>query len=140
MSQTIPEILSLPKIYDPRGSLTFVEEMRHIPFEIQRVYWTYDVPGGESRGGHAHRELHQLIVAVNGSFDVTLTDGYHTVTYTLNRPYEGLYVPPGFWRSITNFSSGSVLLALVSLPYDEAEYIRDFEEFSEIARARGPLF
>lgn len=135
-----PRIISLPRIYDPRGSLTFVEDNNQIPFEIHRTYWTYDIPGGEERGSHSHKTLQQLLVAVNGSFDVVLTDGFTNRRYTLNRPFEGLYIPPGFWRTLDNFSSGSVCLAVVSLPYDENDYIRDFDEFLAVSRKEGPKF
>lgn len=140
MAENQPRIISLPRIYDPRGSLTFVEDRRYVPFDIHRVYWTYDIPGGEERGGHSHRVLQEMIVAVNGSFDVELTDGFVNRKFTLNRPFEALYIPPGFWRVLNNFSSGSVLLAIVSLPYEEEEYVRDYGEFMAIASKRGQIF
>jgi WxcM-like, C-terminal len=107
-------VLNLTKIADSRGNLTFIEGAEHIPFDIQRVYYLYDVPGGAERGGHAHRELHQLIIAISGSFDVHLMDGVHKKTITLNRPYMGLYICPMIWRELDNFSSGSVCLVLAS--------------------------
>lgn len=134
-----PHILSLPKICDPRGNLTFVENDNHIPFRIERAYWIYDVPAGEERGGHSHIDMHQLLVATGGSFDVNITDGFSNLTFTLNRPFEGLYIPPGIWRTITNFASGSVCLSLVNLPYYEEDYIRDFDEFLKRAGERGPI-
>ena len=128
------KIIELPKISDPRGNLTFIEENRHVPFDIQRVYYLYDVPGGATRAGHAHRELQQLIVAISGSFDLILDDGENKRIVSLNRSYFGLYIPHLIWREITNFSSGSVCLVLASLPYEEAEYFRDYNEFLEAAR------
>ncbi len=130
-----PTILPLPRITDPRGNLTFVEGRRHVPFEIQRVYYLYDVPGGESRGGHAHRELEQFIIAASGSFEVVLNDGVAEQTFFLNRSYYGLYVPRMYWRELRNFSSGSVCLVLASLPYDESDYYREFAEFARDAKA-----
>lgn len=121
--------INLPKIADPRGNLTFIEGGRHIPFEIQRVYYLYDTPGGAERGGHAHKELHQLIVAMSGSFDVILNDGRKKKRFHLNRSYYGLYVCPMIWRELDNFSSGSVCMVLASNFYDESDYYRDFQEF-----------
>ena len=126
-------IIELPKVYDARGSLTFMEGLRHIPFEIKRVYYFYDVPGGESRAGHAHVALQQVIVAVSGTFDITLKDAAKTRTFSLNRPNLGLYVPSMIWREIDNFSSGAVCLALASESYDELDYIRDYRRFVELA-------
>lgn len=122
-------IIELPKISDPRGNLTFIEGDRHVPFAIERVYYLYDVPGGGERGGHAHKGLHQLIVAMSGSFDIELDDGYAKRRYQLNRSYFGLYVCPMIWREIDNFSSGSVCMVLASNRYDEADYYRDYTEF-----------
>lgn len=136
---TQPHIIDLPRIYDPRGSLTFVEQTHHIPFQIERVYWIYDVPGGESRGSHSHRNLHQLLVAAGGSFDVELSDGFHTLTFHLNKPYQGLYLPPGYWRTLRNFASGSLCLAIVSMPYSETDYIRNYSDYLDLAKDRGPL-
>jgi dTDP-4-dehydrorhamnose 3,5-epimerase-like enzyme len=121
--------IDLPKIHDPRGNLTFIEGHRHIPFDIQRVYYLYDVPGGAERGGHAHKGLHQLIVAMSGSFDVILDDGRKKQRIHLNRSYNGLYICPMIWRELDNFSSGSVCMVLASNHYDEADYYRDYSEY-----------
>ena len=123
------KIIDLPKISDPRGNLTFIEGGQHIPFDIQRVYYLYDVPGGAERGGHAHKDLHQLIIAMSGSFDVVLDDGNEKRRVHLNRSYNGLYVCPMIWRELDNFSSGSVCMVLASNKYDEADYYRDYGEF-----------
>jgi WxcM-like, C-terminal len=123
------KILDLPKIADKRGNLTFIEENKHVPFAIRRVYYLYDVPGGEERGGHAHKQLRQFIIAASGSFDVILDDGSKRKRFHLNRSYYGLYICPMIWRELDNFSSGSVCLVLVSELYDEADYIRDYEAF-----------
>lgn len=123
------KIIDLPKIFDPRGNLSFVEERNHIPFEIKRSYWLYDVPGGESRGGHAYRENEEFIIALSGSFDVILDDGENKTTYSLNRSYYGLYVPKGIWREMNNFSTNSVALILSSTSYSENDYIRDYPQF-----------
>jgi hypothetical protein len=122
-------IVDLPRVADTRGNLTFIEGSAHVPFDIGRVYYLYDVPGGESRGGHAHRELEQLIIAASGSFDVVVDDGNHRERFFLNRSYVGLYVPRMVWRELENFSSGSVCLVLASHRYDEADYYRDHDEF-----------
>lgn len=114
---------------DRKGNLTVVENQRSIPFDIRRVYYIYDVPGGESRGGHAHRLLSQLIIAVGGSFSVTLDDGMTKRTFLLNRPYQALYVKPGIWRTLHDFSSGAVCMVLASLPFQEDDYIRDYRDF-----------
>jgi len=127
-------IIDLPKVSDPRGNLTFIEGGRHIPFEIKRVYYTYDVPGGSDRGAHAHKALHQLIVAMSGSFDVVLDDGFNKKRIHLNRSYFGLYICPMIWRELDNFSSGSVCMVLASNLYDETDYYRDYEEFLAEAR------
>ena len=123
------KIIDLPKIQDPRGNLTFVEGGSHVPFEIQRVYYLYDVPGGSERGGHAHKALHQLIIAMSGSFDVVLDDGNDQKRIHLSRSYYGLYVCPMIWRELDNFSSGSVCMVLASNRYDESDYYRDYQEF-----------
>jgi len=128
-------IIDLPKISDPRGNLTFIEGGRHIPFEIKRVYYLYDVPGGAERGAHGHRRLQQFIVAMSGSFDVILDDGFATRTIHMNRSYYGLYVSPLMWRDITNVSSGAVLMVLASELYDESDYFRDYNQFLEVARS-----
>ena len=114
---------------DRKGNITVVENKEDIPFEVRRTYYLYDVPGGESRGGHAHRELSQLIIAASGSFTVTLDDGKVKRTFVLNRPYQGLYIVPGIWRKLDDFSTGAVCLVLASHGYDEADYIRDYDEF-----------
>ena len=124
-------IIELPKICDPRGNLTFIEGGRHVPFPIARVYYVYDVPGGSERGGHAHKELKQLIVAMSGSFDIVLDDGRVKRRYHLNRSYYGLYLPPMVWREIDNFSSGSVCMVLASDVYREDDYFRDRRVFLE---------
>jgi dTDP-4-dehydrorhamnose 3,5-epimerase-like enzyme len=129
MSLEQVKLITLPKILDPRGNLTFVEGNRHIPFDIKRVYYTYDVPGGEVRGGHAHRQLEQFIIAASGSFEVVLDDGLHRKSYFLNRSYYGLYIPRMIWRELVNFSSGSVCLVFASEYYEEADYYRDYREF-----------
>jgi hypothetical protein len=130
-------LIELPRIQDARGNLTFIEENRHIPFEIKRVYYLYDVPGGEARGGHAHKQLQQFIIAANGSFDVVLDDGSSKERYRLNRSYYGLYVPSMVWREIDNFSSGSVCLVLASKLFDEQDYIRDYDVFKKRKNTLG---
>jgi hypothetical protein len=122
-------IIELPRILDPRGNLTFIEGGSHVPFDIQRVFYLYDVPGGEDRGGHAHRDLQQLVIAASGSFDVIVDNGTEHERFSLNRSYYGLYVPRMIWTHLENFSSGSVSLVLASAPYDEADYYRDYAEF-----------
>ena len=128
--------IELPKISDPkgRGNLTFIEAGEHLPFAIARVYYLYDVPGGETRGGHAHKQLEQLIIAASGSFDVVVHDGKSQERFFLNRSYYGLYVPRMLWRDIENFSSGSVCLVLASRPYEEEDYYRDYDEWLAAAR------
>lgn len=123
------QILELPKIHEPRGNLTFIEGGVHVPFDIQRVYYLYDVPGGSERGGHAHKQLHQFIVAMSGSFDIVLDDGQNKKRVHLNRSYSGLYVCPMIWRELDNFSSGSVCMVLASTKYEESDYFRDYAEF-----------
>ncbi len=122
-------IVELDKHHRERGNITVVENNLTVPFDTKRVYYLYDVPGGESRGGHAHRRLHQLIVAASGSFSVTMDDGRNRRRFFLNRPFHGLLVPPGLWRELDDFSSGSVCLVLASHPFDEADYIRDYDQF-----------
>lgn len=124
-------IIELPRIHDPRGNLTFIEGNSHVPFDIRRVYYLYDVPGGAERGGHAHKNLSQLIIAMSGSFDVVLDDGTAKRRFHLNRSYQGLYVCPMIWRELDNFSSGSVCMVLASNSYDEADYYRDYDEYIE---------
>lgn len=128
------KIIELPKITDVRGSLTFIEQNNHVPFELKRVYYLYDVPGGETRGGHAHKQLQQFIVAAMGSFDVILDDGFEKKRFHLNRSYYGLYIPRMVWRELDNFSSGSVCLVLASELYDREEYIYDYEVFKSMVR------
>lgn len=124
-------IIDLPKIVDPRGNLTVAEGLKDVPFEVKRVYWTYDVPSGESRGGHAHRRCEEFIVAVSGSFDVTLNDGRERRTFHLNHPYQGLYVGTGIWRTLDDFSSGAVCLVLASERFEEEDYIREYDDYTE---------
>ncbi len=133
MSWSKCRIIELPKIPDRRGNLTFIEAGRHIPFDIKRVYYLYDVPGGASRGGHAHRRLEQLIIAASGSFTVCTDNGREKEKFYLNRSYYGLYLPTMTWREIENFSSGSVCLVLASELYDAQDYIRDYEAFKKLA-------
>lgn len=130
-------IVELPKITDPRGNLTFIEGEKHVPFDIRRVYYLYDVPGGAERGGHAHKGLHQLIIAMSGSFDIVLDDGYTKQRFHLNRSYYGLYVCPMIWRELDNFSSGSVCMVLASNLYDEDDYYRDYELFAKTVRGES---
>lgn len=124
-----PRIIELRRITDSRGNLSVVEQMKEIPFEIKRVYWLYDVPAGEDRGGHAHKNLFQFIVAANGSFQVNTDNGKEKHSFFLNHPYTGLILPPGNWRTLEDFSSGAVCLVLASELYDEDDYIRDYDEF-----------
>ena len=126
------KLIELPKISDSKGNLTFIEGMEHIPFDIKRTYYLYDVPGGSTRGSHAHKNLHQFIVAMSGSFDVVLFDCYREKRFHLNRSYYGLYVGPLMWRTLDNFSSGSVCMVLASAPYEEADYVRDYKDFLRI--------
>ena len=127
------KVIELPKIADPRGNLTFVEGKSQIDFEIKRVYYLYDVPGGSKRGSHAHKKLQQFVVAMSGSFDITLDDGSSTKTFHLNRSYYGLYICPMTWRRLDNFSSGAVCLVMASEYYDEKDYIRSYDDFKKIA-------
>ena len=129
MNINLCKMIDLPKISDPRGNLTFVEGGSQIPFDIQRVYYLYDVPGGAERGGHAHKDLHQLIIAMSGSFDVVLDDGKNKKRVHMNRSYSGLYVCPMIWRELDNFSSGAVLMVLASNKYAEADYYREYADF-----------
>jgi len=125
-------VLTLPKIHNRAGNITALNNSVDIPFDVNRVYYLYDVPGGEDRGGHAHKELQQLIVAVSGSFDITIDDGRNKKTVSLNRPYYGLHIIPGIWRDLTNFSSGAICLVLASHKYDAGDYIRNYEEFMQM--------
>lgn len=127
------KIIKLPKIEDPRGNLTFVEGQKHIPFPIKRIFYIYDVPTGESRGAHAHHKLHQFLICVSGSFDVEIDDGINKKKVHLNRPWQGLHVPPMIWAAETNFDPGSVCTVLVSDFYDENDYIRDYKKFVKFA-------
>lgn len=127
-------IINLPKNGDRRGNLSVIEQMNQIPFKIERAFWIYDVPGGEFRGGHAYRESEEFIVALSGSFDVVVDDGKEKKVFSLNRSYYGLYVPKRMWRGMENFSTNALALVLSSTPYDEADYIRDYEEFKQIVR------
>ena len=123
------KIIELPKFLDTRGNLSFAEQNNHIPFEIKRTYWIYDVPGGEARGGHAFRENQEMIIALSGSFDVVVDDGIRKKTFTLNRSYYGLYVPAGLWREMNNFSTNSLALEFGSKHYSDDDYIRDYDEY-----------
>jgi len=125
----MPHIINLPKIEDQRGNLTFIEEENHIPFKIKRVYWIYDVPGGQKRGGHAFKEQQEFIVALSGSFDVVIDDGKQKQTFPLNRSYYGLYIPNGLWREMNNFSTNSLALVFSSTEFSEDDYIRDYAAF-----------
>ena len=129
-------IIELQKISNPKGNLTPIESGRDIPFEFKRIYYTYDIPGGESRGGNAHRALEQFIIAASGSFNVDLDDGTKRASFFLNRSYYGLYIPPMLWRDLRNFSSGSVALVLASDHFDEADYIRTYDAFLDVVRSR----
>jgi hypothetical protein len=131
-----PKTIHLPKILDERGNLSFIEEKKHIPFDIKRVYWIYDVPGGEIRGSHAYRTLQEFIVALSGSFDVVLHDGTKELKFSLNRSYYGLYVPELYWRRLENFSTNAVCLIIANDFFKEEEYIRDFDEFKELVKNR----
>ena len=132
---TLGEIIGLPKIYDPRGNLIVAEQMKNVPFEVKRVYWTYDVPAGERRGGHAHKECVEFIIAVSGSFTVTLDDGKgNRKDFHLNHPWEGLLVPTGIWRTLEDFSSGAVCLVLASELFDEDDYLYEYDEFLEYVK------
>lgn len=123
------KLVELPRFMDPRGNLSFVEQNNHIPFEIQRTYWIYDVPGGEDRGGHAYKTTDEFIIAIAGAFDVTVDDGNQKKTFTLNRSYYGLYIPKGLWRTMDNFSSASLALEFANTKYDREDYIEDYNEY-----------
>lgn len=128
------KILNLPKFEDARGNLSFIEEDAHIPFQIKRTYWIYDVPGGQARGGHAFREQKELIVALSGSFDVVVDDGFSTRTFSLNRSYYGLFIPAGLWRTMENFSTNALAMVVSSTSYSENDYIRDYNDFLEFKK------
>ena len=128
------KIIQLPKIQDQRGNLTFIESGRHMPFDIRRVYYLYDVPGGAARAAHGHKKLHQLMIAMSGSFDVTLDDGVEKKAFHLNRSYFGLYIPPMMWRDLDNFSSGAVCMVLASEYYDEEDYFREYTDFIQATK------
>ena len=129
MEKNENNLICLPRIFDPRGNLTVAEAERHIPFPIRRAYWVYDVPAGESRGGHAHKQCREFIVALSGSFHVTLDNGTEQQTFLLNHPYQGLLVETNIWRTLDDFSSSAVCLVLASEPFEETDYIRKYEEF-----------
>lgn len=126
------KIIDLPKFLDSRGNLSFAQNITHIPFEIKRTYWLYDVPEGESRGGHAYRETEEFVIALSGSFDVIVDDGKEKKSFHLNRSYYGLYIPKGMWREMDNFSTNSLALEFASTKYDPADYIRDYDEFLKL--------
>ncbi|MBC8600842.1 WxcM-like domain-containing protein [Parabacteroides acidifaciens] len=128
------DIFLLPKIADKRGNLSFFEEENHLPFILKRVYWIYDVPGGEIRGGHAYRQNEEFIVALSGSFDVVISDGKQSKVYHLNRSYKGVYIPKMCWRELGNFSTNSVAFVAASTLYDETDYIRDYDEYKEMVK------
>ena len=127
-------IIELPKFLDARGNLSFVEQNNHIPFEIKRTYWIYDVPGGEERGGHAFRENQEMVIALSGAFDVVVDDGVNKKTFTLNRSYYGLYIPSGLWRTMENFSTNSFALEFGSVPYSAEDYIREYDYFLKLKK------
>lgn len=129
-----PKIIELPRFTDPRGNLSFLENENQIPFKVARSYWIYDVPGGETRGGHAFKKNDEFIIALSGAFDVILDNGKEKQKFQLNRSYYGLYVPKGWWREMENFSTNSVAFILSSIPYDENDYIRDYSDFKSLAR------
>lgn len=134
MDSKTPLIIELPKFTDPRGNLSFVEQLNHIPFEIKRTYWIYDVPGGESRGGHAFKQNKEFIIALSGAFDVIVDDGKEKKTFNLNRSYYGLYIPAGLWREMDNFSTNSLALEFGSIHYDPNDYIRDYETYLKMKK------
>ena len=132
MSISDCRIIDLPKFLDPRGNLSFAEQNNHVPFEIKRTYWIYDVPGGENRGGHAFKETEEFIIALSGAFDVIVDDGNEKKIFTLNRSYYGLYIPKGMWREMVNFSTNSLALEFASTVYDESDYVRDYNEYLKL--------
>ena len=132
MGMDICQLIQLPRFFDPRGNLSFVEQNNHIPFEIKRTYWIYDVPGGESRGGHAYKTTDEFIIAISGGFDVTVDDGKEMKTFTLNRSYYGLYIPKGLWRTMDNFSTNSLALEFANTVYDRSDYIENYDNFQKL--------
>jgi len=136
MKENKPEIIQLPKILDKRGNLSFFEHPNQLPFEIQRTYWIYDVPGGEIRGSHAFKEQQEFIIALSGSFDVVLNDGEKEIKFSLNRSYYGLYIPNKFWRRLENFSTNSLALIVSDKIYNESDYIRNFDEFKKLKNGK----
>ena len=135
MDRNLGYIIDLPKIFDPRGNLTVAEQRKNVPFDVARVYWVYDVPAAALAGGHAHKQCLEFIIAVSGSFHVTLDNGHERQTFLLNHPYQGLLVETGVWRTLDDFSSGAVCLVLASELYEEEDYIRDYDEFLRIYRS-----
>lgn len=131
-------IIELPRFNDPRGNLSFAQNFTHIPFEIKRTYWLYDVPGGENRGGHAYRNTEEFVIALSGSFDVIVSDGKEKKAFSLNRSYYGLYIPKGMWREMENFSTNSFALEFASTSYDINDYVRDYDEFLKL-KANGKI-
>ena len=136
MDNSQRKIINLPKILDPRGNLTVAESMKQVPFDVKRVYWTYDAPSGESRGGHAHKQCRELIIAISGSFTVNINDGTTSESFHLNHPWQGLLIEKDVWRTLDDFSSGAVCLVLASELFDEADYIRDYDEFVDYLNHR----
>ena len=134
MNQRNSSLIALPQIFDDRGNLSFIEAQRHIPFQIARAYWIYDVPGGEKRGGHAFRSGEEFLIALSGSFDVEVDNGSEIQRFPLNRSYMGLYLPAMNWRTLDNFSTNSVCLVLASTPYDEADYLYEYTDFKELLK------
>lgn len=134
MDDNSARLIQLPKIIDERGNLSFIEENNHIPFNIQRTYWIYDVPGGQGRGGHAFKEQQEFIVALSGSFDVIIDNGQVKQTFSLNRSYYGLYIPTGIWRQMQNFSTNSLAFVISSTEYNEDDYVRDYDEFLKYSK------
>ncbi|HVZ55139.1 MAG TPA: FdtA/QdtA family cupin domain-containing protein [Chitinophagaceae bacterium] len=133
-------LIDFPKILDPRGNLSFIQNYDQIPFEVKRVYWIYDVPGGEQRGGHAYRSLQEVIIALSGSFDVVLYDGQHERRIPMNRSYYGLYVPNMYWRHLENFSTNALAFIVADQPYDESDYIRDIQEFKQLKLGNKSIY
>lgn len=129
-------IIELPKIEDSRGNLSFIEEQTHIPFKIRRTYWIYDVPGGQTRGGHAFKKQEEFIVALSGSLDVIVDNGINKKRFSLNRSYYGLFIPSGLWRYMENFSTNSLVMVLSSTPFEEGDYIRDYDKFLKYTNER----